>query len=58
MDTGGVVYGVLLIVGAFLLFDPRKGARPADIVLLAVLAGAGVCLVGIFQGPTRTWKTA
>jgi hypothetical membrane protein len=50
MDTGWVVYGVLLIVGTFLLFDPRKGARPAVIVLLAVLAGTGVCLVGIFQG--------
>ncbi|WP_262062605.1 DUF998 domain-containing protein [Streptomyces sp. STR69] len=50
MDTGWVVYGILLIVGAFLVFDPRKGTRPVVIVILAVLAGAGVSLVGIFQG--------
>jgi hypothetical membrane protein len=50
MDTGWVVYGVLLIVGAFLVFDPRKGTRPVIIVTLAVVAGMGVSLVGIFQG--------
>ncbi|MFF7952589.1 DUF998 domain-containing protein [Streptomyces griseorubiginosus] len=50
MDTGWVIYGILLIVGTFLLFDPRKGARPVVILSLAVLAGVGVSLVGIFQG--------
>ncbi|WP_404198564.1 DUF998 domain-containing protein [Streptomyces tauricus] len=50
MDTGWVIYGTLLITGAFLVFDPRKGARPIIIVTLAVLAGAGVALVGIVQG--------
>jgi len=50
MDTGWVIYGILLIVGAFLVFDPRKGTRPIVIVILAVLAGVGVSLVGIFQG--------
>ncbi|MFJ8637300.1 DUF998 domain-containing protein [Streptomyces sp. NPDC093568] len=50
MDTGWVTYGILLIVGAFLVFDVRKGTRPITIVTLAVLAGAGVSLVGIFQG--------
>ncbi|MET9566916.1 DUF998 domain-containing protein [Streptomyces tauricus] len=50
MDTGWVIYGTLLIIGAFLVFDPRKGARPIIIVTLAVLAGTGVALVGIVQG--------
>ncbi|MFI6566066.1 DUF998 domain-containing protein [Streptomyces sp. NPDC050534] len=50
MDTGWVIYGILLIVGAFLVFDPRKGTRPTVIVICAVLAGVGVSLVGIFQG--------
>jgi len=50
MDAGWVIYGILLIVGTFLLFDPRKGTRPVIIVILAVLAGVGVSLVGIFQG--------
>ncbi|MFJ8780650.1 DUF998 domain-containing protein [Streptomyces sp. NPDC102476] len=50
MDVGWVLYGTLLIVGAFLLFDPRKGVRPVVILILAVLAGAGISLVGIFQG--------
>ncbi|MGW3140545.1 DUF998 domain-containing protein [Streptomyces sp. NPDC001139] len=50
MNTGWVVYGILLAAGAFLVFDPRKGVRPTLIVVLAVLAGAGVGLVGIFQG--------
>jgi hypothetical membrane protein len=50
MDTGWVIYGILLIVGAFLVFDPRKGIRPVIIVILAVLSGVGVSLVGIFQG--------
>ncbi|XDO64526.1 DUF998 domain-containing protein [Streptomyces sp. RLB1-33] len=53
MDTGWVIYGTLLIVGAFLVFDPRKGTRPIIIMVLAVLAvlaGVGVSLVGIFQG--------
>ncbi|MET7568261.1 hypothetical protein ABZT04_07115 [Streptomyces sp. NPDC005492] len=50
MDNGWVIYGSLLITGAFLLFDPRKGTRPISIMILAVLAGIGVSLVGIFQG--------
>ena len=50
MDTGWVIYGSLLIIGAFLVFDPRKGTRPIVIMILAVLAGVGVSLVGIFQG--------
>ncbi|MEU7306229.1 DUF998 domain-containing protein [Streptomyces sp. NPDC007206] len=50
MDTGWVTYGLLLIVGAFLVFDPRKGTRPIGILILAVLSGVGVSLVGIFQG--------
>ncbi|MDH6605155.1 putative membrane protein [Streptomyces sp. SAI-208] len=50
MDTGWVVYGVLLIVGVLLVFDPRRGVRPTAVVILAVLAGTGVALVGIFQG--------
>ncbi|MEV6483466.1 DUF998 domain-containing protein [Streptomyces sp. NPDC051576] len=50
MDTGWVIYGSLLITGAFLLFDPRKGTRAISIVILSVLAGVGVSLVGIFQG--------
>jgi hypothetical membrane protein len=50
MDTGWVIYGTLLIIGAFLVFDPRKGTRPIIIMILAVLAGVGVSLVGIFQG--------
>ena len=50
MDAGWVIYGSLLIIGAFLVFDPRKGTRPIVIMILAVLAGVGVSLVGIFQG--------
>lgn len=50
MDTGWVIYGILLIVGAFLVFDPRRGTRPISILILAVLAGVGVSLVGVFQG--------
>ncbi|POX63540.1 DUF998 domain-containing protein [Streptomyces sp. Ru62] len=50
MDTGWVIYGILLIVGAFLVFDPREGTRPISILILAVLAGVGVSLVGVFQG--------
>ena len=50
MDAGWVIYGVLLIVGTLLVFDLRKGARPIVIVVLAVLAGVGVSLVGLFQG--------
>ncbi|MET8768872.1 DUF998 domain-containing protein [Streptomyces sp. NPDC004658] len=52
MDTGWVIYGILLTVGAFLVFDPRKGIRPVIIVILAVLSGVGVSLVGIVQGST------
>ncbi|WP_089107379.1 hypothetical protein [Streptomyces hyaluromycini] len=45
-DTGWVSYGILLlIVGAFLLFDPRKGTRPIVVVSLAVLAGVGNGLI-------------
>lgn len=50
MDTGWVLYGVLLIVGALLTFDLRSGARPIAIVVLAIVSGVGVSLVGIFQG--------
>nr|WP_107416444.1 DUF998 domain-containing protein [Streptomyces antibioticus] len=50
MDTGWVIYGILLIVGAFLVFDPREGTRPIIILILAVVAGVGVSLVGVFQG--------
>ncbi|MFI5708066.1 DUF998 domain-containing protein [Kribbella sp. NPDC051620] len=50
MDAGWVLYGVLLIVGAFLTFDLRRGIRPVVIVALATISGVGVSLVGIFQG--------
>ncbi|MGW6788781.1 DUF998 domain-containing protein [Streptomyces chartreusis] len=50
MDTGWVAYGTLLIVGVLLLFDLHKGPRPVAIAVLAVLAGVGVSLVGVFQG--------
>ena len=50
MDAGWVIYGVLLIAGAFLAFDLRKGVRPVVIAILAVFAGTGVSLVGLFQG--------
>lgn len=53
MDAGWVIYGTLLIIGVFLVFDSRKGTRPIFIMILAVLAvlaGVGVSLVGIFQG--------
>jgi hypothetical protein len=50
MDVGWVLYGVVLIVGALLTFDTRRGGRPIAIVILAIIAGIGVSLVGIFQG--------
>jgi len=50
MDTGWVLYGILLIVGALLAFDLRAGLRPIAIVVLAIVSGVGVSLVGIFQG--------
>lgn len=50
MDAGWVLYGILLIIGAFLLFDPRRGIRATAVVSLAVIAGAGVALVGLVQG--------
>ncbi|TDP96779.1 DUF998 domain-containing protein [Labedaea rhizosphaerae] len=50
MDIDWVLYGVLLIVGALLVFDLRQGALPIAIVVLAILSGVGVALVGIFQG--------
>jgi hypothetical protein len=50
MDVGWGLYGVLLVVGAFLTFDLRKGFRPILIVALSTFAGIGVSLVGIFQG--------
>ncbi|WP_327398272.1 hypothetical protein [Streptomyces phaeochromogenes] len=46
MDAGWAIYGTLLIVGAFLVFDPRKGTRPVIILILAVFAGVGVSLAG------------
>lgn len=51
-----MIYGYLLIVGAFLVFDLRKGARPVVIVILAVLASVSVSLVGPFQGPNENVK--
>lgn len=53
MDAGWVLYGVMLIVGALLTFDLRKGPRPIAIIALAILSGVGVSLVGIFQGSTE-----
>jgi hypothetical membrane protein len=50
MDTGWVLYALLLVVGALLTFDLRQGLRPIAIVVLAILSGLGVSLVGIFQG--------
>ncbi|MFB6720664.1 DUF998 domain-containing protein [Kribbella sp. NPDC056345] len=50
MDVGWILYGVLLIAGAFLTFDLRKGVRPILIVALSIIAGIGVSLVGLFQG--------
>ncbi len=50
MNIGWVLYGSLLIVGALLTFDLRKGLRPTAIVVLAILSGVGVSFVGIFQG--------
>ncbi|WP_372665844.1 DUF998 domain-containing protein [Amycolatopsis kentuckyensis] len=50
MNTGWVLYGLLLIAGALLTFDLRRGPRSIAIVVLAALAGVGVSLVGIFQG--------
>lgn len=50
MNTGWVVYGIVLIVGAALLLDVRKGWRPRVLLALAVLSGVGVSLVGIFHG--------
>ena len=50
MDTGWLLYGVCLIVGAFLTFDVRNGIRPILIVALATISGIGVSLVGVFQG--------
>lgn len=53
MDAGWVLQGVLLIVGALLTFDPRRGPRPIAIIALAIVSGVGVSLVGIFQGSTE-----
>ena len=50
MDTGWVIYGVLLIVGACLAFDVRKGPHAIGLVALAIVAGIGVALVGLVQG--------
>ena len=50
MDAGWIIYGLLLIVGTFLVFDVRKGARPIIVAILATIAGVGVALVGAFQG--------
>jgi hypothetical protein len=33
MDTGWVLYGTVLIIGALLTFDLRQGLRPIAIVL-------------------------
>lgn len=50
MDTGWVLYGIMLIVGTSLVFDLRQGFRPIAIVVLAAVSGLGVSLVGIVQG--------
>lgn len=50
MDTGWVIYGLSLIVGALLTFDLRRGGRAVAIVVVAIIAGIGVSLVGLFQG--------
>lgn len=50
MDTGWVIYGLSLIVGALLTFDLRRGGRAVAIVIFAIIAGIGVSLVGLFQG--------
>lgn len=50
MNTGWVLYGTLLIVGAFLLFDLRRGWLPRVLVLLAIVSGVGVSLLAIFHG--------
>lgn len=50
MDTGWVVYGLSLIIGAVLTFDLRRGGRPIAIVIFAIISGVGVSLVGLFQG--------
>lgn len=50
MNTGWVLYAILLIVGALLTFDLRRGSWPITIVALAIVSGLGVSLVGIFQG--------
>jgi hypothetical membrane protein len=57
MDTGWVLYGIALIVGALLTFDLRKGPRPIAIVVLAIVSGVGVSLVGIFQGSNANVAT-
>jgi Predicted membrane protein len=49
MNSGWVIYGVLLIAAALLLFRFR-GVRPILITVLAVTSGIGVALVGIFHG--------
>lgn len=51
MDAGWVLYGVLLIVGALLVFDPRKGIRPTSVVFGAVgLVGFAVFMADVFTG--------
>jgi hypothetical protein len=51
MDAGWVIYGPLLIVVAFLVFDPRGGTRPVAIVILAVLAVLACVGVAPVCGP-------
>lgn len=53
MNTGWVFYGVVLILGAALLLDQRKGWRPIALTVLAVLSGVGVSLVGVVHGSTE-----
>ncbi|MBE1875431.1 DUF998 domain-containing protein [Myceligenerans pegani] len=50
MNTGWVFHGVVLIAGAALLLDQRKGWRPIALTVLAVLSGVGVSLVGLVHG--------
>lgn len=57
MDAGWVTYGLLLIVGTFLVFDVRRGARPIVVAILATIAGVGVALVGTFQGSNANVET-
>jgi hypothetical membrane protein len=52
MDTGWVLYGTLLIVGALLTFDLRQGLRPIASIVLGIvgLAAFPVFMADVFTG--------